>query len=118
MSLRFREPEPLVPPADFEVIDALEQARQFLSNGRNLAKRNAIDWVNGWHCYCIVAAITAASRTTQIRTRALDATRRALPGKWGWKATIEQYNDAPDTTLEDAKTLLQRAKSNVGSYAA
>lgn len=111
----FREPEPLAAPTFDEILDALETARQLLSDGRNLAKGNAFDWVNGLPCFCIVGAITASCRTKQIRDAAMAATRQALPMRFH---SIERYNDAPLTTLEDAKTLLQRAKSNVGRFAA
>ena len=113
----FREPEPIAPPTAVDVIDALEQARQLLAQGRDLAKGNSIQWINGWPCYCTVAAITAASSTKQILDAAMDCTRRALPGGW-YRSSIEAYNDAKQTTVDDAKALLQRAKSNVGTVAA
>lgn len=116
MTRRLLVPPPPAPPTADEIIEALETARLLLRPG--LAKRSATAFVDGRWCFCIVAAITAASRTRQIRDAAMDCTRRALPGLWAWNHTIEQYNDAPTTTLEDAKTLLVRAKSNVREVAA
>ena len=113
----FREPEPLPAPTTYEIIDALEAARQVLTVGGDLAKGISATRVNGRLCYCIVAAITVSCRTKQIRDAAMDCTRRALPGRF-WQSSIEAYNDAKQTTVEDAKTLLQRAKSNVGTVAA
>ncbi|OBJ65950.1 DUF6197 family protein [Mycobacterium asiaticum] len=116
MSRRLIIAPPPPKPTAYEVIDALEAARQLLRPG--LAKGSAHAVVDGIPCFCIVAAITAASRTKQIRDLAMDAARRALPGTWAWKGTLEQYNDAPTTSVEDAKTLLQRAKGNVREVAA
>lgn len=94
------------PPDPQEVREALEHARRILAGRPELAKGGS--FVNG--CFCIVAAITAASRTKQIRDTCLDAAHRALP--WGVHS-IQDYNDFTATTIEDAKTLLEKAKSNV-----
>lgn len=111
------EPEPIEPPRDWEVVAALESAGAMLGCQPALAKGAAVAFVEGQWCFCIVAAITAASRTTQIRDLAMDAARRALQGRH-WQAKIEAFNDDPHTTISDAKELLARAKSNVGRYAA
>lgn len=113
----FREPELFVRPTIDEVLDALEDARVVLNRQRGLAKRNAVDWVNGIPCFCIVAAITFVSPTTRVRDAALDCVRSALPGRFRG-SSIETYNDAPGTTVEHAKTLLVNAKSFAGSVAA
>lgn len=76
---------------------------------------NAFIWAGNGPCFCTVGAITAASRTKAIRDEALRAVRHALDPRC---RSIEAWNDLPRTTLEDAKTLLQRAKSYVGSVAA
>ncbi len=108
-----RDPAPLPPPSDREILAALDTARQILALQHDLAKGAATAWVDGRPCMCIVAAITAASRTKQIRDGCMGAVRRALPGRW---ASIEAaFNDWRDTTVEDAKTLLWRAKTNVGT---
>ncbi|MCV7100049.1 DUF6197 family protein [Mycobacterium palustre] len=124
-NLLFAQPEAPPPPAAIEIIGALEQARLLLGDGPGLAKHHAIDWVDGWPCYCLVAAITHASRTKQIRDAAIQAVMRALPGALIAKGLrpsscrrIEDFNDHPSTTVEDAKTVLQRAKSYAGSVAA
>jgi predicted phosphoribosyltransferase len=106
---------PAAPPTAVEIVETLEHAREFLASGTALAKGNAVDWIN--RCYCIVAAVTVASRTTQIRDAALQAIRLALPGRFHGQP-IEAYNDHPETTLDDAKTLLWRAKSYAGTMAA
>jgi hypothetical protein len=116
-NLLFIRPAPPAPPTAVEIIEALEQARQILDCGRNLAKGSSIDWVEGWPCWCIVAAITHASRTTQIRDAAIRAVKFSLPSRFQGRA-IEAYNDHPSTTLDDAKALLWHAKSYVGSVAA
>lgn len=115
---------PAPAPVDpVDVVEALEAARTLLDGP--LAKGNAVVWREGligdtlyrWPCFCIVAAITAASRTKQIRDAALAAARYALPGRFHGHS-VEEYNDHPATTLDDAKTLLQRAKGLVGTVAA
>ncbi|GAB5016973.1 hypothetical protein MAHJHV65_35270 [Mycobacterium avium subsp. hominissuis] len=107
----------LAPPDPIEIIEALEHARQLLAQCNALAKGHAIEWIDRWPCYCTVAAITAASRTKQIRDAALACARYALPGRFHGHS-VEEYNDHPATTLEGAKTLLQRAKGLVGTVAA
>lgn len=117
MHRHFVEPKPPTPATTQDVVEALEEARRLLSAGPGLAKGHGIDWVEGWPCYCIVAAITACSRTTQIRDAAMSAARRALPR--GFHAgSIEVYNDHPSTTVGDAKTLLLNAKCFAGVVAA
>lgn len=113
-NLLFVQPQ-LAPPDPVEVVDALEHARKLI--GPHLAKGAAIDWVDGWPCFCIVAAITAASRTKQIRDAAMATALYALPGRFHGHS-VEEYNDHPATTVDDAKTLLQRAKALVGTVAA
>lgn len=113
-NLLFAQPA-RVAPEPIEIIEALETARKLL--GAYLAKGNAIAVIDGWPCYCTVAAITAASRTKQIRDAALACARYALPGRFHGHSIVE-YNDHPSTTVDDAKTLLQRAKGLVGTVAA
>lgn len=115
-NLLYVAPE-LAPPDPIEIIEALEHARLFLADARGLAKGHALEWIDGWPCWCTVAAITRASRTKQIRDAALACARYALPGRFHGHS-VEEYNDHPATTLEDAKTLLQRAKGLVGTVAA
>lgn len=107
-------PEP-APPTVHEIIDALESARQLLGSCGQLAKGHAFIWLGDRLCFCTVGAITATSRTTAIRDEAMRAVRNALGPRW---RSIEAYNDAASTTLEDAKTLLWQAKSYVGVLAA
>lgn len=115
MGRHFIERKPPAPPSAADVIEALDEAHGLLANG--LAKGSAVTWVDGLPCFCIVAAITATSRTTQIRDEALSAARRALPR--GFHAgSIEVYNDHPRTTVGDARTLLLNAKCFVGVVAA
>ncbi|MDV6985117.1 DUF6197 family protein [Mycobacterium intracellulare] len=115
MGRHFIERKPPAPPTPEDVVEALNEAHGLLANG--LAKGSAVDWVDGWPCFCIVAAITATSRTQQIRDEALAAARRALPR--GFHAgSIEAYNDHPGTTVSDAKALLLNAKCFVGVVAA
>ncbi len=115
MNRRLIVPEPPAPPTVHQIVDALESARQILAEQHGLAKRNAAAWVGDWPCFCTVAAITVACRTKAIRDEATKAVLLALGPRW---RSIEAYNDAPHITLEDAKTLLQRAKSYVGVLAA
>lgn len=115
MSRRLITPPPPAPPDVYQIVEALESARQLLSDCRSLAKGHAFAWVDGWPCFCTVAAITVACRTKAIRDEAVAAVRHALSPRF---RSIEAYNDAPHVTLEDAKTLLQRAKSYVGVVAA
>ncbi|MCA2275469.1 hypothetical protein JF780_05615 [Mycobacterium intracellulare] len=105
----------LVPPDPVEIIEALEDARTLV--GPHLPKGNAVEIMGNWGCLCIVAAITAASRTKQIRDAAMATARYALPGRFHGHS-VEEYNDHPATTVDDAKTLLQRAKGLVGTVAA
>lgn len=113
-NLLFAAPQ-LAPPDPVEIIEALENARQFI--GPHLPKGNAVEIIGNWGCLCIVAAITAASRTKQIRDAALECARYALPGRFHGHS-VEEYNDHPATTVDDAKVLLQRAKALVGTVAA
>ncbi|MEE3066536.1 MAG: hypothetical protein VYA67_21780 [Actinomycetota bacterium] len=113
----FYAPAPPVPPTHDEIRDALEDARQLLGDGRVLAKGHAIDWVDGWPCWCIVGAITRMSRTTAIRDQALAVVRWTLPGRYSGRR-IEDWNDHPDTTLDKAKALLHQAKQFVGTVSA
>lgn len=113
-NLLFVRPD-VAPPDPVEIIEALELARQLL--GPHLAKGNGAMLIGNWGCFCTVAAITAASRTKQIRDAALACAVYALPGRFHGHS-VEEYNDHPATTLDDAKTLLQRAKGLVGTVAA
>lgn len=121
-NLLFVQPQ-VAPPDPVDIIEALETARALLDGP--LAKGNAVIWREGliggtlyrWPCYCIVAAITVASRTKQIRDAAMATALYALPGRFHGHS-VEEYNDHPATTVDDAKTLLQRAKALVGTVAA
>lgn len=116
MARHFVERKPPAAPTPEDVIEALDEAHGLLSNG--LAKGAAVEWVDGLPCFCVVAAITATSRTTQIRDAAMAATRRALPRGFSMRGSIEAYNDHASTTVSDAKTLLLNAKCFAGSVVA
>lgn len=115
MNRRLLTPPEPAPPSVHEIVEALESARQLLSDCHNLAKGSALADIDGWPCLCTVAATITASRTTAIRDEVMKAARHALGPRY---RSIEAWNDLPRTTVEDAKTLLQRAKSYVGSVAA
>ncbi|AXN50982.1 hypothetical protein DSM43518_02062 [Mycobacterium marinum] len=91
-----------------DVLQALSLAREFLGRQPELPKGTAFEWICNWPCLCIVAAITTTSPTSRIRDGALDATRLALPRRFG---RIEDYND--QATISEARELLQRAKDHV-----
>ena len=118
---------PLPPPDAWEVIEALDLASRLIADGPILAKGNSVVWHNGVPCFCIVAAITACSRTKQIRDAAILATVQALPGRFNardnsWRPTyrsrIAVFNDDARTTISDAIALLSAAKLHVGLVAA
>lgn len=115
MNLLFAEPEALPTPTAGEVIAALDLARVIVKAG--WVQRQAFAIVNGQPCYCTAAAITAASRTKQIRDAALRAARMALPGRFQGRS-IETFNDDKATHVGDVAWLLVGAKSLVGQVVA
>lgn len=79
----------LVPPTGDEVVAAILNARMLIQQG--WCQRQAVAVVDGRPCYCVVAAITACSRTTQIRDAAMAAARIATPAQY---RSIHEFNDA------------------------
>lgn len=102
---------PLAPPTADQVIEALEWAREIVKAG--WVQRAGFAWTDGQPCYCLAAAITAASRTTQIRDAAVLAVQFALPGKFA-RGSIELFNDDRATVVGDVAWVLMSAKAFVG----
>lgn len=93
----------LVPPTVDEVVAALLNARMLIQQG--WSKRQAVAVVDGRPCYCVVAAITACSHTTQIRDAAMAAARIATPPRY---RTVSEFNDAA-RGVGDVADMLRRA---------
>lgn len=102
-------------PTAAEVVLALENARLTVKIG--WTQNRALDVVDGVTCFCLVAAITAHSRTKAIRRAAIRACQMALPGRFhGY--SLESFNDDRNTQVGDVCWLLISAKSFVGQAVA
>jgi hypothetical protein len=107
-NLLYVAPRIAPPPTVDQVIEALDIARCIVNLGWVKHTATAVD-AEGQKCHCLVAAITAASRTTQIREAALLACKLALPGRFA-SHTLEQYNDASAIHAGDVAWLLTAGK--------
>lgn len=113
-NLLFIDP-PLLPPTDDDVVDALNYACELVKAG--WVQRVGFAVISGQPCYCLAAAITAASRTKQIRDAAVLAARFALPGRFA-RGSLEAFNDDRATEVADVVRVLLSAKAFIGKAVA
>lgn len=113
-NLLFVDP-PIAPPTADDVFEALDYACDLVKTG--WVQRVGFAVISGQPCYCLAAAITAASRTKQIRDAAVLAAKFALPGRFAL-GSLERFNDDRATEAADVVRVLLSAKAFIGKAVA
>jgi hypothetical protein len=98
--------------------EVLAKAEELLADGRR--------WVQGAyqsdHGYCLVGAVRSAvgpeqttnilvwDQETRVRRSLIDQVRELFPDRVNGLMAVQTMNDHPDTTYEDVRTVMEKAR--------